>query len=123
MLKDLSHDPATGIVRITIDRDLTADIYRDAMTRLTTSPDFPTNVHTIWDLRTVRFSNVDFELFKQMKEIWEEFESRRIGSKTAILVPGDQEGRLVALFEAFAIDGEHHLKIVETMADAEACLR
>ena len=121
MLKDLAYDSSTGIVRIRIDRDLTADVYRDVMMRITTSPDYPSNVHTIWDLRSVRFSDVDFELFKKMKEIWEEYEPLRVGSRTAIIVPGQQEGRLVALFEAFAIDDDHHLKIVHTMAEAEIC--
>jgi len=121
MLKDLVHDPSSGLVRITIDRDLTAEIYRAVMMRITTSPDFPPNVHSIWDLRSVRFSNVDYELFKEMKQIWAEFETLRTGSRTAIIVPGQQEGRLVALFGALAIDGEHHLKIVHTMAEAEAC--
>jgi len=120
MLSSFEYDPELRLVRVGFETELLPEDYAAAMERLTSASDYPPNVNVIWDLRAVRFFDIDMTRLDGLKAARARFADKRAGSVSAVIVPGRVEGTLIRLFDEMTHADGIKMTVVETEAAALA---
>lgn len=119
MIDELTYDAELNFVRVTMSGDIPDHEFRRVLEFLTTSQDFPPEVNVLWDIRKIEFFNLNTSFLKNLGEIRDDYADKRNPARAAILVPGDVEASIVRLFRDISKMPDNHLKITESVDEAE----
>jgi len=94
----ISYDSTLYLLTCTVDGYLTVDEYQSALQEMLISKEYPCDVTTLWDLRGMKFDNVDLEFEKKMVEVRQQFKHQRAAAKIAILYDNHLAEPLVKMY-------------------------
>lgn len=123
MLDSVTHDVDAGLIRVRIVGTFVVDDYRAAMVDVSRLRGIAPQVHSIWDLSDVDFSEVDIELIRGLSSARLDFMAQRQDVKIAVIVPGLVEKAMIKLFFDLAESPGTLQRVFTDLGEAQAWCR
>lgn len=114
----IDYDERLKLIRIELSGAFSANDYKAALLTIGGGT-YPVDAHSVWDVRDLDFSTVDWETIKAMKSVREEASPRRPTTRSAAVVDGPVERSLIKLFLEISADDRPTPRIYYTVSDAE----
>ena len=83
-----NYDPAKDAIYASIEGLITFEEFQLTLAKITELEDFPPNTRTLWDLRKMDFSNIDWNFSKELVKI-REMNHKRAHSRVALIAEDD----------------------------------
>jgi len=108
---NISYDAKLCLLTCTVNDYLAVEEYLNALQEILSSHEYPCDVATLWDLRDMKFDNIDLEFEKKLIEIRQQFHSKRGAAKIALLYEDILAEPLVKLYGILSKDLSQNTKI------------
>lgn len=115
-------DPA--ILVVTINGEMTPELYKEAMNEVLSSYEYPADVNALWDLRKMAFYNVDMAFQQKIQELRKLFSQKRGDARIALLCDNKLAESILKVFEVLSESNDigKNLKLFKRLEEAEAWL-
>lgn len=85
MSLNISYDDQLHLLTCKVSGYLSIEEYKIAMQEILKSKDYPCDVTTLWDLRDMKFDDIDIDFEKKLVDVRKEYSHLRGGAKIALL--------------------------------------
>lgn len=114
----ISYDSTLYLLTCTVNGYLAIDEYQSALQEILASKEYPCDVTTLWDLREMKFDNIDLEFEKKLVEVRQQFSTYREAAKIALLYENQLAEPLVKLYGILSKDLSHNTKVFTVYEEA-----
>jgi hypothetical protein len=109
----------TGLIRTSASGRVTGRDLVEYYRRLRAHPDFRSTLNEIFDVTQVDAIDVSADDVRRLSSVTEEFTSRGVPVKVAIIAPGDLEFGMSRMYEMLQVQSVNTLKVFRERSDAE----
>lgn len=104
MSLNISYDDQLHLLTCKVSGYLSIEEYKNAMQEILSSTDYPCDVTTLWDLRDMKFDNVNIDFEKKLLEVRQEYNHLRGAAKIALLYSDHLAEPLFKLYSILSKD-------------------
>ena len=113
--KDYRAEP--GILYVRIDGELILEEYEQCLREIVESAEYPSDVKTLWDLRTTNFSPLNAQFGERLLAIREKYPERG-NAKVAFVAEQDLAFGLSRMYEMMSSGMPQHIMVFRDMQSA-----